>query len=134
MVEEKSSTTERLLSKELQLGTAPSVCIPKRYGKSISFATFFLLKFCAFINRFSQNDRDMAKNNIKIAYDTFIRTSTHPLDEPGRAAQVVEVLSKTGDSDLRIKIDTLLHLFMTPCEEQLNFGDAKLTSKFPRYV
>jgi hypothetical protein len=103
MVEEKSSTTERLLSKELQLGTAPSVCIPKRCGKSISFATFFLLKFCVFNNRFSQNDRDMAKNNIKIAHDTFISTSTHPLDEHGRAAQVVEVLSKTGDSDLRIK-------------------------------
>jgi hypothetical protein len=103
IVEEKAATTKCLLVTELQPGTAPSVCIPKRYTVSIYFATFFLLKFCAFNDRFSQNDRDMVKNNIKIAYDTFIRTSTHPLDEPGRTAQVVEVLSKSGDSDLRIK-------------------------------
>lgn len=103
IVDAKAAITCTLPTTDSLPTNATSTCIPKFYSISLCFATFFLLKFCAFDGNLTQSDRDTAENTIKIAYDMFLRTSIHPLDESGRVAKVVEVLSKTGDSELRIK-------------------------------
>jgi hypothetical protein len=103
IVDTKAAITKSLPTSDLNTDNSPSPCIPKFYALSMYFAAFFLLKFCAFNSRLSQDDRDTAENSIKMAYDILLRTSTHPLDESGRTAKVVEVLSKTDESALRIK-------------------------------
>ena len=103
MADTKATTTLTYSPADLRPDNVAAPCIPKYYTRSMTFATLFLLKFCAFNRRLSQNDRDTAENSIKIAYGTLLRASTHPLDEYGRTAKFFEVLSKSGESNLRIK-------------------------------
>jgi hypothetical protein len=103
IVDAKDITTEPSPHRDLELHNPVSPCIPKFHTRDMTFATLFLLNFCVFNSRLSQNDRDTAENSVKIAYSTLMRISVHPSDEYDRTAKVIEVLSKAGESNFRIK-------------------------------
>jgi hypothetical protein len=103
IVDAKATTAESSPHRDVELHNPVSPCISKFHTRDVTFATLFLLNFCVFNSRLSQSDRDTAENSVKIAYCTLVRISTRPSDEYDRTAKVIEVLSKAGESSLRIK-------------------------------
>jgi hypothetical protein len=70
--------------------------LPKYYFVTLLFATSFIFKAMA-------NDKDdsrhneIARNHIQLAYQMLSSLSAHPMDEFGRAARMIKVLSRASN-------------------------------------
>ncbi|KAI9739307.1 MAG: hypothetical protein M1834_007520 [Cirrosporium novae-zelandiae] len=76
-------------------------CHPKSFFRSLLFATFFLLTYFAFNSTVHESEKDLARNHIRLAYDSLVSCSIDPLDESGRAAKVIEVLAGHPSSNCK---------------------------------
>ncbi|EXJ94343.1 hypothetical protein A1O1_02737 [Capronia coronata CBS 617.96] len=85
----------------VQATTRPRSCYPKYYLHGLIFASFTLVRLFAFG---THELHHLFEHTLKRAYEAFMRDSRHPLDEPARAAQLVEVVSRmTTDVEMTVE-------------------------------
>lgn len=69
-------------------------CLPKSRGRSLAFATIFLLMFSRHESDQSISDRQHITAHVKMAVDLFRACSMEPFDEYARTAALLEVLEQ----------------------------------------
>ena len=69
--------------------------LPKYYFQTLMFATSFIFKAMANFDEGNSVQFEIARNHIQQAHQMFLCWSDHAMDELGRAARVIEVLSDT---------------------------------------
>lgn len=74
------------------------LAMPKAYFRGVLLATFFLLKYFALNTGCIEEDRSNARNKISMVYAKLKEIAPHPFSEHGRAATVIELLCRHGDT------------------------------------
>ncbi|ODQ69038.1 hypothetical protein LIPSTDRAFT_66714 [Lipomyces starkeyi NRRL Y-11557] len=74
----------------------PERYLPKYYFMTLSFATSFMFKALA-NNGEDFRHNEIARNHIQLAYQMFSSWSDYPMDEFGRVARMIMVLSRASN-------------------------------------
>ncbi len=78
--------------------------LPKYYLTLLMFATSFIFMFLVINSETNTPDNDVANNHIRLTRRMLLSWSSDPMDEPGRAVRMIDVLSKAQSlSKLRLK-------------------------------
>ncbi|KAH8885477.1 hypothetical protein GQ53DRAFT_828881 [Thozetella sp. PMI_491] len=77
--------------------------LPKFYFRALVFAAFYLLRYFALNGQCRPADRDLARNHVIMAYNYMQKHSADPMDECGRAAAVIDALSRGGSTSQQME-------------------------------
>lgn len=75
----------------------PQKYLPKHYYVALLFAASFIFKTMANSEGEDCSRNDVAANHIRLTYEILSSCSDHPLDEFGRAARMIDVLSRASN-------------------------------------
>lgn len=67
---------------------------PKHYFQILVMAGMYFINILAIDRHISTDDKILAQNHIKMVFQTLTRWSQEPRDEAGRAARVIDLLSR----------------------------------------